>query len=221
LMEQLVANDIPYTWGFPNQRAHKFENVALNYNDLLNFDNWVLSKDKILPEVPHAGFRDVRQFDDDFDTLWGDCAKDYDVAIVRTRTYLNWRYLQRPDWEYFPFGFYDDGKLRGYVVLKLYREDDSFRGHIVDILARKDDRATLEQLIAGSVNFFFNREVDEVMVWFWGNPLVEELLEERKFERRPQDRPLILRLNKEHRYMDRVKNKEHWYFCMGDSSEIF
>ena len=29
LMEDLVANNIPYTWGFPNRRAYEFAKVAL------------------------------------------------------------------------------------------------------------------------------------------------------------------------------------------------
>jgi hypothetical protein len=221
LMEELVDNNIPYTWGFPNQRAHKFENRALNYGDLLNFDLWKLVKEKLETVQPHAGFRKVAEFDAQFDRLWDRCSPDYDVAVVRNKTFLNWRYLQRPDWEYFPFGFYDGDELKGYVVLKLFREEDTLRGHIVDVFARKADKETLEHLVNGSLNFFAGQAVDEVTIWFWGNPQVEEIFTAKGFDRLDQDRPLILRLNKEHKYRDKVKDKAHWYFTMGDSTEIF
>jgi Acetyltransferase (GNAT) domain len=221
LMAEQVEKNVPYTWGFPNQRAHKFENVKLNYNDLLNFDNWLLPKENMVKPEPNTGFRKITQFDNAFDELWQSCSPDYDIAIVRSSTYLNWRYIQRPDLQYFPFGHYEGDKLKGYVVLKLYKEENMLRGHIVDIFARKDDKETLSNLIDGSLSFFIEKAVDEVMVWFWGNPVVEDLFTEKGFDRLPQDRPLILRINKDHKYQEKVKDNSHWYFCMGDSSEIF
>ncbi|MCU0286322.1 MAG: GNAT family N-acetyltransferase [Acidobacteria bacterium] len=221
LMADLAGNNIPYTWGFPNLRAHKFENEALGYKDLLNFDQWVLPKENIKETPPCENILKITAFDEAFDYLWQSCSQAYPVAIVRDKTYLNWRYLQRPDWEYFPFAFYENNNPAGYVVLKLYREEDVIRGHIVDIFARRDDENTLSHLIDHSLNFFIAREVTEVMVWFWGNPLVEKLFTQKGFEKKEIDRPLILRTNIEHKYMQEIRDISNWYFTMGDSTEIF
>jgi hypothetical protein len=221
LMEELAHHNIPYTWGFPNQLAHKFENVTFGYNDLLNFDEWKVEKAQMKKTSSPARICQVLEFDQPFDRLWETCSPGYEIAVVRDRIYLNWRYLQRPDWEYFPFAYYENNILKGYIVLKLYREDDTRRGHIIDIFARRDDERTFSYLIDQGLNFFIEKAVDEATVWIWGNPLVEELFTRKGFSKKEIDRPLILRVNREHKYREQVKDKAHWYFTMGDSTEIF
>ncbi|HLP57204.1 MAG TPA: GNAT family N-acetyltransferase [Candidatus Deferrimicrobium sp.] len=221
LMADLANNHIPYTWGFPNLRAHKFENEALGYNDLLNFDQWTLAKNNIKTTSPCENIRNITQFDKQFDHLWETCSPAYSIAVARNKTYLNWRYLQRPDWEYFPFAYYENETLLGYVVLKLYREDTVYRGHIIDIFARRDDEKTFSYLIDHSIHFFLEKEVTEVMVWIWGNPLIETLFSRKGFEKKAINRPLILRINMEHKYIPEVRDNANWYFTMGDSTEIF
>jgi hypothetical protein len=221
LMEELAANNIHYTWGFPNRLAHKFENVILKYNDLVEFDLWKLEKANIVATVPNPAIRPVTEFDARFDNLWEICSPDYPVAVVRNRTYLNWRYLKRPDWHYYPFALYEDELLKGYIILKLYREEETLRGHIVDIFGRRDDKATFSALIERATRFFITEGVDEATVLFWGNPVVEEVFTEVGFHREKVNQPLILRLNTDHKYRDKIRNKSHWYFTMGDSTEIF
>jgi hypothetical protein len=221
LKEDLIAKNIPYTWGFPNPRAYEFEKVALGYGDLINFDEWRLPGTALKRIEPPLSFRKVTAFGDQYDRLWEECSPGYDVAVKRDKTYLNWRFIQRPDWWYYPYEVREDGQLKGYVVLKLYREEDRLLGHIIDIFARRDDERTLSQLIDGSLNFFAEQVVDAVTVWFWGSPLIEELFTEKGFERKETDRPLILRINWEHKYHKETADNAHWYFTMGDSTEIF
>ncbi|MCP4152809.1 MAG: GNAT family N-acetyltransferase [bacterium] len=221
LMEDLVAHKIPYTWGFPNKRAHEFENRILGYEDLANFDVWKLEKENLNPTQPTAAFREVKEFNEEFDTLWKTASEDYDIAVVRDKTYLNWRYLQRPDWEYFPFAYYEGETLKGYIVLKLYREEETLRGHIVDIFARRDDKETLAHLINGGLHHLKEKKVDEVTVWIWGSPAIENIFTQKAFEKHPANIPLILRVNTDHKYKDKVKDNTNWYFTMGDSTEIF
>jgi hypothetical protein len=222
MLRNLSERNIAFTWGFPNQRAYQFEKQALGYHDLINFDQWTVGKEKLERNDPYdLSFRKITTFDDSFDALWEECSPGYDVAVKRDSVYLNWRFIQRPDWWYYPFGYYEGHNLKGYVVLKLYREDDILRGHIVDIFARKDDRETLSRLIDGGMGFFAEQAVDEILVWFWGNPLIEELFIEKGWSKTGIDRPLILKVNTDHKYRDKVLDRANWYFTLGDSTEIF
>jgi hypothetical protein len=83
LMEEQVRNNIPYTWGFPNKLAHRFENVVLKYDDLANFDLWKLEKAHIKKVSPDPGIRGITQFDTQFDRLWEACSPGYPIAIVQ------------------------------------------------------------------------------------------------------------------------------------------
>lgn len=220
LMEEQAQRHVPFTWGFPNRLAHKFENVVLHYRDLLQFDEWRCLKTNLKNERIPASFFPVIHFGNEFLHLWNQCAADYPIAVERLPKYLNWRYLARPDWLYFPFAVYDQQQLKGYTVLKLYREEHLLRGHIVDIFAQRHDEKTLNLLITGSLNWFAQQCVDEVTVWFWGNPLVEQCFMAHQFERIAIERPLILRLNTAHPDQEKVFDNSLWYFTMGDSTEI-
>lgn len=221
LMADLIDRGIPFTWGFPNLRAHEFEKVALGYEDLLNFDEWRLPAARLPREAAPEAFTPLNAFGDEFEELWRECAPDYPVAVARRPAYLEWRFRQRPDWDYFPFAWRRGGQLRGYAVLKLYREESERRGHILDLFARRDDEETLAGLIHGALVRLRELEVDVVTVWFHGNPRVERLFGARGFTRLPARHPLILRVNFPHPAEKLVRDPARWYFTMADSTEIF
>jgi hypothetical protein len=221
LMADLVEHHIPYTWGFPNRRAYRFEKEALGYEDLINFDEWQCPKEKLYREEPPLSFRKVTFFDRDYDRLWEECSPGYAIAVKRDHTYLNWRFIQRPDWWYFPYAVYRQNRLTGYVVLKLYREDDILKGHVVDIFCKRDDEETISQLLAGSIDFFAEQGADMATTWLWGSPTIEQVLSTKGFVKQPTDRPLILRVNIREKNRREILDKAHWYFTMGDSTEIF
>lgn len=221
LMEDLKANAIAYTWGFPNKRAYEFEKTALGYYDLIQFPTWVIRRDVMKQNPVYATVKKIDFFGPEFDELWANCAPGYNIAVVRRKAYLNWRYLERPDWEYFPFALYENNKLRGYIVYKLYREEDILRGHIIDIFSQKCDIACLSQMIDHAMNFFIDRNAHEITVLISGNAIIEELLAYKGFDRMESRIPLILKVNGDQPDKERVLKRENWYFTMGDSTEIY
>ncbi|KAF0135268.1 MAG: hypothetical protein FD145_94 [Candidatus Saganbacteria bacterium] len=225
LFEEAAQNNIPFTYGFPNEKAYRVHRTHMGYEDLIEFDTWKITRPAIdkstLNITDSASFRPVKEFDDDFDRLWDLCSEKYKIVVVRNKAYLNWRYLERPDWKYYPFGVYANGELKGYSVLKLYREDKLLRGHIIDIFADLHDEDTITKIINGSLSFFSEQKVDEVTCWLWGSRLIEQVLEGKGFIKEATRIPLVIRLNKEFKYAGEVKDKKSWYFTMGDSTEIF
>lgn len=225
LFEDLTRNNIPFTYGFPNSISYGLHKTHMGYTDLIAFDTWKIQKAEInkIPNenIDYLTFKGIKEFDDTVNELWKTCSADYEITVVRDKDYLNWRYLARPDWEYYPFGIYRGNILKGYIVLKLYKENKILRGHIIDVFAHRNDRDTLKKAIEGSINFFIEQDVKEITCWLWGSNLFEEIIEERGFMKIKTSIPLVIRVNKEFKYMNEVKDKRHWYFTMGDSTEIF
>lgn len=220
MFEDLVASKVLVTWGFPNHRAHEIQKVFLGYKDLILFNNWLIEGQKIkIQDV--IGFKEIKEFDKSFDQFWEFCKNDYDILIKRNSNYLNWRYLQRPDQRYFPHALIENKELKGYVVLKIFQEVNLLRGHIVDIFAAKEDSLTLSKLINGALGFFKRHSVHEVTSWIWGNSLVEDIFIKKGFNRQGLKKPLILRINLDFKYNREIAENSHWYFAMGDSTEIF
>lgn len=221
LWKDLSGNNVPLTWGFPNKRAYPLHKLFLGYEDLIHFDTWKLCFPKAEEKWLSPFFRPVVEFDEDFDRLWRDCKKDYGILVARDKRHLNWRYAGRPDWPYFPFGYYPDGNLKGYVILKLFREEKILKGHIIDIFAAASQEHVFDNLIKGSLTFFSRQRVDHVTLWINGSSAIENALSENGFQKTDVKHPLVLRFNCELKDRSRILDSAHWFFTMGDSTEIF
>jgi hypothetical protein len=62
--------------------------------------------------------RMVREFDDRFDRLWEKCAKESPVAPVKSAEVLNWMYLRHSAERHRILTVEDQGKLKGFAVLR-------------------------------------------------------------------------------------------------------
>lgn len=225
MFEELKENNIPFTYGFPNDRSYVLHKTHMGYADLIKFDTWKIEKDGIDKIRNKNGggssFKDIKEFDCKFDELWKECSGEYEIAVVRNKEYLNWRHLGRPDSKYYPFGIYAGNILKGYVVLKLYKDDKTLRCNILDIFGHRDDKETLRKALDIAFDFFYGNNVDEVTCWIWGSKLLEKLFEEKGYTKITSNIPLVIRINQEFEYHDIVKDDKYWYFTMSDSTEIF
>ena len=221
LFEETVKRKILFSYGFPNDLAYELHKKMFAYDDITQIYTMEKETDKKRASTSNSfKFLPIERFDNSVDELW-DLAKDtYKVSVVRDAVYLNWRYLERPDQKYYAFGAYENDKLVGYVILKLYRDDKILKGHIIDIfnLPERDDIASF--LIENSEKFFVENKTNIESSWVSGSGLYNRLLEEKGFKPvRP--RPLICRINFDKERYSEVINGKNWYFTMGDTTEIY
>jgi hypothetical protein len=221
LFSELEQKKIPFTYGFPNTRAHEFQKIVFGFTDLISFDTWNICLHQWKRNKRNRNICRIRKFDRDFDRLWEECAADYRVAVVRRSDYLNWRFIARPDWDYYPLAFFEHNIPKGYAVLKLYREGDILRGHIVDIFAALESEELFFELISESMSFFQENGVDEVTSWAWGNPFVSRAFSGNGFSVAKTAKPMIVRISGDFDYRSELLDPGNWYFTMGDSIEIF
>ncbi len=99
--------------------------------------------------------------DEDVYQLWQRVSKDFDIATVRDKEYLKWRYIKSPH----NFTFYRAIKNKvsiGYVVVA---EDNFKRGHIVDLLSDDREKGLTESLIIKALTHF--RERGSYLAYTW------------------------------------------------------
>ena len=106
------------------------------------------------PDVPGLMVEAITRFDGVFDTLWDRNRGIAPVIQVRNAAYLNWRYLGVPEFGYRPFAIKFDGRLSGYMVIRMM----SLRGHFFGVLAELFpfpviDRETTERLFLFARNY--------------------------------------------------------------------
>ncbi len=89
------------------------------------------------------------------------------LSIRKTTEYLNWRFFRHPINHYIVWGAFDQGRLVGYLVLKMYlrTEDNDLIGHFVDFDSKDADPSILRSMISAAGAFFKSYGITEVVFW--------------------------------------------------------
>ena len=75
----------------------------------------------------------IEYFDKAFDALWQEHSTTAPVMQIRDRRYLQWRYLSVPEFGYHPFAVLHDGRLLGYLVIRMMALKGQLFGALVDV----------------------------------------------------------------------------------------
>lgn len=155
-------------------------------------------------------------FDGRMDTLWREVSARLEIAVVRDREYLNWRFADRNDKDYAIFLAQTDDFVLGYVVLATKQDEEIKIGYIVDILGNQYE--VFKNLIQYSVDYLGASDVDEVV--FWSPPALKSpgLLRRNGFlSSSERNVKLIARIGLPGLSQRKISQSRNWYFTMGDS----
>jgi hypothetical protein len=75
----------------------------------------------------------IEHFDEAFHALWQNHSTIAPVIQVRDRRYLQWRYISVPEFGYRPFAVLHDGRLLGYLVIRMMALKGQMFGVLVDV----------------------------------------------------------------------------------------
>lgn len=115
-------------------------------------------------EGDEVEIREVFSFNHEFTELWQHAAHNYDLAVNRTATYLQWKYDERPHVEYRRFIARREGQLCGYVILRCGTPPEPNLGIIDDLVAAGQSEAVLQILAVFAVEFFRQHNIGEIRV---------------------------------------------------------
>lgn len=156
-------------------------------------------------------------FPDDINTLWEKASKNYEVMLVRTKEYLEWRYVTNPDTYSILIARDRDGAILGYMVTKNGFDGDIPMGIIVDFLTIEDDPNIFKKLLSTSFHEFDRRKVNAVSTLAIGRSFYNKILLRAGFF--PHNEvPLIC-------YKNELGSQIHsqaykWHFTLGDTDNI-
>jgi GNAT superfamily N-acetyltransferase len=113
-------------------------------------------------------FKEVKEFNEDFDILWDKIKISSQIMTKRDSEFLNWRIKNHPKNHYKTFGAYLEDELMGYMVVKI--EERSLRGKsnvklgsIVDMIGI--DESILTGLYLEAKKYFKVEKIDFVVSW--------------------------------------------------------
>ena len=99
-----------------------------------------------------------------FDTLWEQISVEFDCAVIRNCTYLNWKYAQQPNVKYNIFLAKVKGKVVGYMILRKRQQLDMTRGIIVDFLFSTKKEKMILAGINFAIDYFLDQGITDIRV---------------------------------------------------------
>jgi GNAT superfamily N-acetyltransferase len=160
----------------------------------------------------------VDRFDSGVDALWEDVSTGFEIAAVRDRAYLNWRYSDHPIYKYKMFTAEGDpGSLLGFVVLRCHHFPDAGPiGLVVDFLVRPDRADAARALLAHSIQHFQTQGVTGVTGWMFPHSPWKRVFERSLFFPRKSKVIVLTTSFADNVDRNRLKDLRQWYITMGD-----
>ena len=160
---------------------------------------------------------EVSFFDARFDELWEEVGPTLPITTVRSSEYLNWRYIKHPSHTYKVFTFVDQGRLKGYVVLRSFMEEEIRRGLIIDLVSDTKTPEVWNSLIAKGIDYLLQQKVDLLSCWMFGHMPYYQTFKKFRFAERPSDLHFGAGLYAAENLPACWMEPENWHFTMGDS----
>jgi len=190
-----------------------FAEMTLNLADLLLF-SFSRSDGDVMS---------IERFDSRFDEFNRKILPRVGVSTVKSSTYLNWKYIDRPFRTEKVLAVERNGELKGFVVLSVFPFKKKFRrGWIVEILADPDDIPAISALCKASIRYFKNAKVDTVQCILTDERFTRVL---KKFMFRKGSgvgEPVLLgnldKCQSEKDYLSEIRN---WHFTYGERASYF
>jgi hypothetical protein len=158
----------------------------------------------------------IEAFPDDFDTLWNRVAADYDIAVVKTRAYLTWRYLDNPQPYLVLLARDGAGGVAGYLVAARATEGSVPVLRIADYLTVRDDGVTFKKLVARLVALAGDEGAAVVSAVTVKGSYYHRLLTGQRFFTRRE----VVLLCTEGMVTGEAARQYRWHLPLGDSDNI-
>lgn len=219
VFDELRKNKIEFVYGFPNEKAYLFHKNIWNYKDAFDQNLYSMNKKKInLESKKEFVISPVKKFGRSFDLFWLKNKKKYKNILDRRSSFLNWRYLRRPDKKYYPFFVYHEKKLLGYFILKRFFDGKTQTVHIIDLFFKDTTQSNFKKLFKNIFCYIKKNQksFDNISLWINGSKKISNSLSNLGFKvissRKMIYKNLLSKKN---------LNLKKMYFTMGDTLEIY
>ena len=200
---------------FPGEALREISRIKV----LRGFTNAVFA-----PFRPHLGehsgdgnTRRIEKFDNSVDELWRDSADAKTCAVVREAAILNWQYFSQPDKKFDVLGYYENGKMLGYIVVYFRRTDEHgalSKAAITDLNYHPSKpSAIIDELLKGALRLAIERRAGALVTDVLDAHIASRL---KSFGFGKVKNPLQL-LVKSAAHNDILQNTEQWFATRGDA----
>ncbi len=159
----------------------------------------------------------LNAFDGRVDALFDRARRAHLAMVVRDHSYLNWRYVQRPDASYTLYGVEYGSELAGFLVIRIGSHLGMRWGYLVDFLVHENSDDVLSSLIDAALDEFRRSGVAAVSCYATDRA-VRRTLFRHGFLPFPRRKPIHFNrsIRADRPDLAKFKSLRHWYVTMGD-----
>ena len=219
VFDELRKNKIDFVYGFPNKKSYLLHKNIWNYNDAFEQKLYHINRKKIIVnERKEFTIFPIKKFNRSYDLFWLKNRKDYKNILDRRSSFLNWRYLKRPDVNYYPFFVHHKNKLFGYFILKNFYDGKNHTLHIIDLFFKNIEQLIFDQLFNDVLSYIKNsqKSFDNISLWINGSKKINNSLLKLGFKIISSRKMIYKNLSN-----NKKLNLKKIYFTMGDTLEIY
>lgn len=187
--------------------------VANLLSKIIDFKMRVLSKESIFKKSANYEAGGLVKFDERFDDLWKRALNQFKVIGERSSKFLDWRYMQCPQFDFYIFALSDNKKnITGYIVYYI-REKICY---VVDMLF-SDTTECLDNLIYEFIRHARDKGICSISASYMGNSTIVNKLKEWGFNLRDDYFKVVVYYPRISTFSNFISDKENWYFFAGDN----
>lgn len=163
--------DIDVIYGFPNKNSFR---ITTKYAKHLYLGDIAFWECKTRKETVAQEIKSFECFDDKHESIYQYIAKEHDFIINRTKSYLNWRFVKKPDIKYDLFDLTENGEKVGYIVINEYIENNQKQLQVIDFAAKNTEYT--EKLLRFAINESQKRNCEITKLWMTSDKYKDLLL---------------------------------------------
>lgn len=168
---------------------------------------------------PELRFSFVERFGEVHDELWSQMAATCRCAVIRDSSYLNWKYVDRPNSTFKRIEMCEGGKVSGVVVVKLACANRVYpykRGYIVDFVVALNRPDLIAALVSQAVRILKSEGVETVTCQVASRELCA-VLERAGFIRREPRHQFLVAVAEGDDRASLLLEGDNWLLTLGDS----
>jgi hypothetical protein len=163
---------------------------------------------------------EIARFDSTHDALWEAVQHEYQCAVVRDASYLNWKYVEQPGQDFLRLEIRKDGKAVAIAVVLVVEPGAVYayrRGFLVDMVVPMADREVVWALLEAVRSVCQQRAVDLLTCYLTSHQLRPAVTAFGFFPKKPTRFLLVATGGVPAEVSRVVLSPEQWFITFGDS----
>src|SRR5258706_1759159 len=208
--KEVKDNRYDFSLGFSNDEGIRIDRNSINYGYVIvgKFVRYL----KLVASRKKTAYNLIP-----VSSLEGDLynASSNFLKIRKDSSYLNWRYLKKPNSEYDIFAIQNGNTIYGYVVLRFLEN----RCYIYDIITTSDDKKHVINILRSIENKAIDHGIGIIIYNVLDNKYWRKLFNRYKYLKKSKNKInyyATVKIHSENIPKDVILNKENWLLMNGD-----